>query len=249
MDLLCSRNKPEMSFHQAFASVKQEMPEDYFAWTELERIWPAAVTILSIESKARQGAQSLLKAAEKLSPHHIVDNELSLLLAVLDDEPVVIIEPATKRGVEGLMSGVATNEQLHVLVMELLLNADAHVDYGLTEEALAVAHGVGPQEVPCRVYLEWSMYIWKGLAPDKTLPESNDMSDKGLWIWDIDTPADIPTLNGHRIILLGEPHYARYWKGRRSFDLLRANIELTKELTSNEADEWLERIVAQLSNK
>ena len=214
----------------------------------LERLWPAAVTILSLDDAARKGAQSLIEVSKKLSPHHIVDTELSVLLAVLDDEPVVIIDPETRLGIEGVMSGVPNNEILHVLVMEQLLNGDEYSEYGLSKDVLAVAHGTGPRETADKVYLEWNMYIWQALSPDKTVPDGNDMSDKGLWIWDIDLPADIPVFDGHRVILLGSPSYARYWKARRPFDLLRANIALIKELSTDDVDEWLEKIVNRVSN-
>ena len=238
MNLLCSPKGKGLSFHKAFAAIADKMPAEHKAWVELEDFWPIALTFLSVDKNARQNARPLAESAKKLSPHHKVDEELSLLLDVLDDEPMVVISPEEKSGFIGKMDGIVKNEQLHVLLMDLFLDEESKIISGLTNEALAVAKGTGPPQIAAEVYLEWNMYIWRALTKDKSLPEPDDMSDKGLWIWDIDTPRDIPKLDGHRVILLGAPSYARHWQASRPFELLRAELSVNN-LSAAEVNDWL----------
>jgi hypothetical protein len=69
------------------------------------------------------------------------------------------------------------------------------------------------------------------------------MSLSHTWIWNEGMPADIPVLDGHRVLLLGPASYSRQWKAQRMF--LKLPARLTADLLSeDDVARWLERIEA-----
>jgi hypothetical protein len=50
-------------------------------------------------------------------------------------------------------------------------------------------------------------------------------------------PADIPELDGHRVIVLAPPPYSRTWEANRVFPDLRASLD-ARELPRAEVDAW-----------
>jgi hypothetical protein len=221
-------------------------PEGIHAWGVLERGWPAFIALFSKSPRARTACRDLRPLAIELADHHEAGHWLAVMLAVLHKEPFVAIEPSTGIGVKGTMSGIADNFQLHVLLM------DAFGPVGrlrkrrrVSERAAAVARGEGPQQIDETVTGAWNMYTCDALKSNPLhLPRPADaQSSLDSWIWNEGTPADIPTVDGHRVILLGPPSYSRGFGAQRLFHDLPATL-VAEHMDRAEVADWLRRIAA-----
>ena len=57
----------------------------------------------------------------------------------------------------------------------------------------------------------------------------------GQWIWNEGKPADIPLLDGRRVVVLDPPPYLRTWNIGRSFPMMRPEMRLERVLPAGEA--------------
>ena len=180
---------------------------------ELESRWREVIVLCAEDPAARAELRDLRAQLGEAS-----DGEywVGVMLGVLHEEPFVALEPEQRRGIVGAMSGVADNFQLHTLLMDA---------FGLaTVNAAAVALGDGPQQTEESIVGAW------------------DMCDHvGDWIWGEGVPADIPVLDGHRVIVLRPPSYSRTWQSQRTFDVLAAGLS-ARPLEPGEYQEWLARL-------
>lgn len=149
------------------------------------------------------------------------------LLAVLDDERLVVLHRPTGRGYEVTIGGVGDNFQLHTLLAAALSGPDAD---GLLE-------GV-------RLDPSWLAAASDGpLEPVKLIRGQFNLVDGyGEWIWNEGKPADIPLLDGRRVLVLDRPPYERTWNLGRTFPMLRADVRLERTMQAEEAAGWLSRV-------
>lgn len=165
------------------------------------------------------------------------------LFDVLFDEPIVVIDVDNHIGLEGNMSGIGDNSQLHLLLMGL---SELNETLAINDQALAVAQGMGIQSSNIVVEYKWNMYTygiteqegWEEIkiGPAKTL----ELQD--FWIAGEGTPQEIPSHNGKRIILLGRTPIKRASRLQRTFKNMRANIEVEKVLNEEEVSKWLKMV-------
>jgi hypothetical protein len=128
------------------------------------------------------------------------------MMQVLDDEPIVVLHPGEGKGFRVRLSGLADNFQLHTLLADALIGqfpgrwlrgarpARAEVAAardGAVREGCPGAHGA------------FNLWTWRGLKADGTLRDP--MSGSSHWIWNEGVPADIPSFDGERVVLLGPP--------------------------------------------
>ena len=228
--------------NEALRRQASEMPAASEAWERLQAIWPGAIAQLCADPEGRAEAADLLPEAAALQDVHEAAGWLAALLHVVNAAPFVAIEPATGTGIVGLMSGVVDNFQLNVLLMEALPWSGSR---RVSRAAAATARGEGPQQTKENVDGVWDLYSYAALGPGGTLPEpsgEDEPPDETL-IWDEGMPADIPELDGHRVILLAPTAYERSWRAQRMFANLPAALE-REVLDADAVAEWLERIGA-----
>lgn len=230
-----------------------EVDEDEWVGIRLseERAWAlvgdthlAAIAVLGASSARRNAERALLPALRRLEPYHPGAAWLRQVLDVLDDEPIVIIDVAARRGVAGTMSGVASNFELFVLI------AHAAVDIDLPrppEAAVSCLMGHGAQDSGIVVETAFNAYAYSALGASETLPEPGDYGGSAHWIWGEGEPWEIPALDGTRVVLLGPPSYARLVPAQRTFTSLHARLELDA-LSGDEVAGWLARIVRANAN-
>lgn len=212
-------------------------PAAAVAWQRLHEVWPGAIALFSVDPEARAEAQELAPIAERIEDVHEAAGWLRAMLTVLHDEPYVAIEPATRTGIVGRMSGIVENFQLNTLLMDEF----PHDEPRVCEAAVAVARGEGSQQIDETVTGVWNLFTYEALQAGATLPDPADISMSHTWIWNEGMPADIPLLDGHRVILLGPASYCRHWQARRMF--LKLPARLTAELLGEDGvAEWLARI-------
>jgi hypothetical protein len=108
----------------------------------------------------------------------------------------------------------------------------------ISRQALAVYTGEGPQQSKETIVAAWELYSYAALDPDGTLPAEPDPETV---IWDEGMPADIPVVDGHRVIVLRPATSERSWRAQRMFAGLPAS--LTREVLDADAVAgWLAQI-------
>ncbi|MCK2212636.1 hypothetical protein MF672_002310 [Actinomadura sp. ATCC 31491] len=67
----------------------------------------------------------------------------------------------------------------------------------------------------------------------------------GRRVWDEGRPADIPRLDGVRVVVLGPPPYERPWRPSGRYPLMRPSVRLRRVLPAGEAAAWLARVAPE----
>lgn len=241
----------EATFHQMRESWADTMPQQTEAWEALERLWPSAVDVFSQSAAARKYAATLRKSAAQLAPFHPAGHWLSVLLNVLEEEPILVIEVASALGIVGRISGVVDNFQLNTLLMDAMPLPGFFSSRRVSKGAVKVYRGEGPQSSNDTVTGAWNLYTWKAIESGLSLPDAADSQNNAEWIWNEASPADIPQFEGYRTILLGPASYPRMWQAQRMFNLLKGDLVVDQELSKGEAQQWLQKMAiakAQGSN-
>lgn len=239
------RAGPDEDTDQIFAGVREELktaqPDQFAALDALDRMLPPCMAVYQRSAHARLYGRALLDRIEAIGDWSETAHWMSRLLKVLDDEPFVAIEPATGLGIEGRLNGVSDNFQLHMLLMDAFPLANGSVPPRLGPATAATAWGVGEPDADVEVVGTWNLHAFAALSEDGRVPAG--VEGMSTWIWNEGTPADIPPLDDHRVILLGPASYERLWPARRMFANLRAELG-ARELTGDEISGWLGRIIA-----
>jgi hypothetical protein len=227
------------SLAHALNEVAGKRPAALEAWQRLHEIWPGAIALLSVDPEARAEARELAPVAETIEEVHEAAGWLRAMLSVLDDEPYIAIEPSTRTGIVGKMSGIVENFQLNTLLMDEFPRDEPRV----SKAAVAVARGDGPQQIDETVTGTWNLYTYEALTDEGALPDPSDHAHSHTWIWNEGMPADIPALDGHRVILLGPAPNPRLWQAQRMF--LKLPARMTADLLDEDAvAQWLAKIEA-----
>ena len=238
------KQKPTEKFEDVRKRVGPTMPLQDVAWNALKTFWPPTIVVLSLLPDARAAARDLLVDAWKIRDEHAAGHWLRYMLSVLDDEPILVIEPATKLGIQARISGVADNFQLNVLVMDIFPKSDPNAAPRVSKSVVDTARGTGPQSTKDGVKGVWNLYTWKALGPGGALPDVKDRTASRTWIWNEGIPEDIPVFEGRRVILLGPQAYIRTWTSSRIFALLPVSFRIEQTLAPEEVESWLQRIAA-----
>jgi hypothetical protein len=230
-------------FENARNRLASEMRRQTAAWDALKKFWPPAVAVFSASAKARTEARGLRHLAARIANNHEAGHWLRLLLSVLDEEPILVIEPETGLGILARISGVVDNFQLNVLLMDGFPQTDRAGAPRVSRSVADVARGVGPQSTEDIVQGVWNLYTWRAAATGARLPDPKDYRTKDCWIWNEGVPEDIPVFEGRRVILLGPASYVRTWKSQRMFAGLPATLGWERDLAKDEVAGWLQRMV------
>ena len=151
------------------------------------------------------------------------------LAQVLDDEPIVVIDDATGRGFRLTMSGIGDNFQLHTLLADRLIGDPAR---GLLAgeppaPAWVAAATTAPPQRPLHDPIQRRFRLFDGT---------------GAYIYPEGQPADIPLLDGIRVIVLHPPRGTYRWVGGRTYEQMIPALTLDHIMTPEEAEAWRARI-------
>jgi len=203
--------------------------EPVVAWQSLPRFEMACVAMLNSPRGRREATgRDVLRAAvarvQELSGEQF--KCLVYALAVLDDEPVVALDRATGAGFALRISGIGDNFQLHTLL------ADALISRGL------VAGDAPSPEAVARCRDEAGMVHTHG--------SFNLVGADGEWIWNEGNPADIPVVDGVRVVVLDPPPYRRSWPAGRFFPAMTGELVYERALAPEESAALLAQVAAPL---
>jgi hypothetical protein len=140
------------------------------------------------------------------------------------------------------MSGVVENFQLNVLLMDVFPRSGFLARRRVSKQVADIARGLGPQQSDDTVTGVWNLYTYQAIGLDLTLPSPSDYNASACWVWNEGSPEDIPVFEEHRVILLGPASYSRSWRSQRMFDKLPASLDIERQLSKNEAKDWLKRM-------
>ena len=180
----------------------------------------------SVETRrAARAIPGLKEAAVALAAKFPGAKELADLLAVPDDEMVLVLHPARRAGYRLLVRGVADVAQFHVLLAK-----------AITRESL-------PAGVPMVVTPLWQMFRPAAILSDGTLP----VGVRGCphWLWGTEPLASVPRVDGERVILLGEPTVRSGWDVERHFPAMDTEVRLVEVLNPFVVAERLGRLAGQ----
>lgn len=192
--------------------------------------WAQPVLYLSQRKDVRA---SLPERAQLLAATEAVAGQLSTahwllgLLLVLDDEELIILHRATGRGYRVIISGIGDNFQLHTLLAASLIGEESH--------------GMIPGQPPAPAEIA-AASDGEVAPPDGIKGYFNLVDAYGAWIWNEGRPADIPRLEGTRVVVIDPPPYERAWNAGRAYPRMRPNVSVTEILPAAEAARWLSKV-------
>lgn len=194
---------PAPNPHPVAVLIAAELP-GLFASAEVRRI--------------ARAVPGLHEVAAALAPTVPAAKDLADLLAVPDDEAVVVLDPAARAGWRVVVTGVADVSEFHQLLLDALgLPATAEERYQFFRPA--------------------------ALHPDRTLPTGFDGCR--YWLWGHEPLATVPLVGGERVMVAGEPAYQRAWKDRPRFPDMPAAIELDRVLSPFQVADRLAGLIGQ----
>jgi hypothetical protein len=245
-----SSNDPDNAelINQTLTEIARPNPIESAAWDALEEFfYLPGVALFCQDLQARVVGQHLRELTKQIEHYHSGAHWLDRILSVFSNEPILIIEPSTKLGFEGKMSGISGNFQLHTLLMDIFPQQHLwQIQRRVSKKAVDIAMGKGAQCDPRNtVNGVWNMYDWQAIQPDLTLPDHINYQNTNNWIWGEGCPADIPIFSGFRVILLGDPSYKRGFGAQRDFANLPAKITRDRFLNRDEVTAWLSKMVEE----
>ncbi|MEU6158264.1 hypothetical protein [Streptomyces sp. NPDC047130] len=204
------------------------------AWCSVENWQPPALAVLLGDAEVRRRHRAaLLPLCQEVAALEAHDLKcLAYALAVLDDEPVIVLHRPSGKAFEVRIGGIGDNFQLHTLLAHVLVGG-GHVP-GVAPSAESVRLATDPAPAQGRTDTV-ATGAFELLAPD------------GGRIWNEGLPDDIPVVEGRRLLVLDEPLYARSWNADRFFPNLPGSAELTRVLTDEEARSWFARTSAAVA--
>ena len=147
------------------------------------------------------------------------------LTLVLDDEPLIVLDPGSGRGFQLTMSGIGDNFQLHTLLADRLA---ARVPGLEPPERQCVAAATdAPPALPGGAIIQRRCRLFDG---------------NGSHVFPEGRPADIQPLDGALVLVLHPPLGRFTWSGGRTYERMRPALTLDRELGPAETAGWLARV-------
>jgi len=192
--------------------------------------WVQPVLFLSQRKDVRASLPErarLLAATEAMAGHFDAAHWLHGLLLVLDDEELVVLHRPTGRGYRVTISGIGDNFQLHTLLAASLTG----------EESRGMIPGQPPTPAEVAAASDGEITPPAGIRGNFNLVDAY-----GKWIWNEGRPADIPRLDGTRVVVIDPPPYERTWNAGRAYPLMRPSVTVDEILPEEEAARWLSMV-------
>jgi hypothetical protein len=198
------------------------------AWWSLPRFALAASTMLSVSPMVRAsvtGREALAAAVDRATPHCGQLGFVGDLLRVLDGERLLVLDRASGRGWTVVIGGIGDNFQLHALLAGELIRP-----------------GRLPGQAPDPRWVACSLD--QDVTPDTPAVTGrwNLVDAHGEWIWNEGVPADIPQVDGARVVVLDPPAYERSWSPGRRFPLMPASIIVEAAHEPAALADWWQRV-------
>jgi hypothetical protein len=170
----------------------------------------------------------LTAASDAIREHMTTADWLHGLLLVLDDETLVILHRPTGFGYRVTISGIGDNFQLHTLLAAALT--------GKKSRGLIPGKAPSPAEVA-------AASDGPDLTPRGGIQARFSMADAyGDGIWLEGRPADIPDLEGTRVVILDPAPYPRSWDAGRTYPQMQPEVTVQEILNDMSSAYWLDKV-------
>ncbi|WP_439679934.1 hypothetical protein [Embleya sp. MST-111070] len=193
------------------------------AWTQLP-LWEMAGVAVLLHAEIRRAVQAdgtLVGLVEKAAQGDADLKCLRYLLKMFDDEPLVVLHRPSGTGYRMRVSRIGDNFQLHTLLAHLLVGGGHIAGEAPSAEVVAAARDTA---------LDGEL---------QTNGAFNLCAADGSWIWNEGCPADIPLVDGERLLVLDPPTYGRTWSAGRFYPALPGDLTLEAVLTRAETEAYL----------
>ena len=255
-DAVLARMEIELDRHQG--DVDHATKVIFHLWIGVE----ACLTVSKAERKTRlDQIGRLCRKMDRVAQTHPQVQELreaarfiDEIWRTLDDVPILVIEPSTRRGITASISGCCSMRVLNVLLMDVFPRTFGEAPV-VSSSAVAIAQGLdgAPQDDPNEmVHANYSLYSAAGLEADGRLRQPRSLPNCDPFcpchnrasplISNFGVPADIPVVNGYHVILLGPLLKPYQWPAARTFACMKAAIDNVVVLVEDDLDKWLMKL-------
>jgi hypothetical protein len=157
------------------------------------------------------------------------------LSVVLDGEPLVALDHASRRGFHLTMTGIGDNFQLHTLLADRLSGHGRHGPFGLEppKPGWVAAATDAPPQLP---------------STDPVLRRFRLFDGLGCYVLPEGRPADIAPLDGTRVVVLHAPLGRYGWSGGRTYQNMMPTLTLDRLMEPAESADWLARVYPAREN-
>lgn len=176
---------------------------------------------------AMAGRERLRAAAAAITDRSARAGWVHALTLVLDDEPLIVLDPGSRRGFQLTMSGIGDNYQLHTLLATRVpgLEPPEGSWVAAATDAPPILPGGAIIQRRCRLFDSYGSYVY---------PEEH--------------PADIQPLDGTRVLVLHPPLGRFTWSAGRTYEHMRPTLTLDRELDPAETASRLARVAPAREN-
>ncbi|MFV2196442.1 hypothetical protein [Nocardiopsis sp. LOL_012] len=215
------------------ADLGTDAPGATMCWWTIRRHGLAARTMLShtsVRSHIRRDPAlhaELVAIANQLSAHLPEFDDIRALLRMAEATNALVLDRASRRAFRVLFDGIGDNFQLHTLLADALIGPGGQgLEGDPPDPRWSAAYRDGDVHPQARTVRGW----WNLVAHD------------GSWVWNEGMPAEIPSLDGERVLILDEQPYPRSWNAGRRHSHVHGWLEVESELPDEEAAQWWRRI-------
>jgi hypothetical protein len=244
-------NEPTLFFFDTrrqadYAEARQTPPTDPCAdiSTAIASELPTLIASIDVRRVAR-AIDGLHRAAQALATKCAAAKDLADLLAIPDDEVIVVLVPERRMGFRFAIRGITDVGQLHILLTNALAGQSL-VDRPFAERfvtASLAANATTPAGVPMVAEARYQLYAPAALGPDGSLPSGMDGCEH--WLWPTTPLAAVPRVHGERIILAGPLVFHAIWNVSPRFPALAAELRLVEPLSPFRVADRLSRLPAR----
>ncbi|MEU6259880.1 hypothetical protein [Streptomyces sp. NPDC047043] len=219
--------RPEEGLHE------EGMAQIAMSWFDMED-WLQALIALLADPRFRTAVAAPVKAELREHAAAVADRSqraawVGRLAAVLDDEPLLVLDPRTRRGYALTMGGIGDNFQLHTLLADRLI--------GDPEQGLVAG------ERPARTWVEAATDSDPNLGPcEPAIRRFRLFDGHGAYVYPEGIPADIEPLDGIRVLVL-HPANGTFGMGiGRVFQHMEPTLRLDRVLQPADTEAWFDRL-------
>lgn len=235
----------------AAEKLKKKYPRHHESWEMLRSRCLTACACLvrspELRKKARASKDGLLQAAAGLDDLVEEVTFVNHALKLIDDVPLLVLHPDSRRGWRMVMNDVSTNVEMFVLLLDVLIgDPKKGMLEGVRPSSRAVSVVRDPTKTPKtppEIKVLWNLVGYTGVMPDLTLPSPRADDAHPHWVWLEGVPLDIPVFEGERVILLQPPVMKRSYEVDPAFSSLRPRLELKSKIAGPE----VERLLAKMA--
>jgi hypothetical protein len=227
------------------ATLFAEDPDGSRAAQGLTYFLLATMAVLCRGAEFRQAARAnpeIVAGVGALREVHRESKFVAQVLDFTDAMELLVLAPEEEVGVRVALEAVNFNFHLFTLLQAALISEELLPGEPPDEEVVAVATGEAPHQRLLSDRAQFHFYTWRGLLPDGSFAGT----DFSTWIAGEGRPADIPELDGTRIVLIGPTLLgARMWDSNffaNIHDALESSAEIIEELPPEQVAAWLTRI-------